>query len=765
MAACSGAPVDKRAPVAPSAPTIEVATPVDDPLNLDFERGDGPLPRGWQLGGGQEASSMFAAAIDHDAHHGARSLKIASTRDGGSFLPVIASTDAAPYRHKHVRLRGWIKTEGARGAGAALWLRGDGKDRAPHGFDNMQDHAVAGTTAWHEVVAETDIDDGADTLVFGVMLIGSGVAWFDALALEAVGREPPLPIVLAGRVVDHAHQPVAGAEVALCDRTGIDQHVTTDAAGAFAIHTTSGTWSLSAHRAPDVAAFLPPRLIAADTHDLELQLGATGGAVIHVRVTSTDPVPAGSFATIANVSNVEGDLWSVPIVDGAITAVVPEASAHFVSVSGALIGQLELAGGTDRVTGTLDVTVLGPPPAAVTAYLRDRATALVSPEASHGFADLAGVGKMVGNAHVVALGEATHGTREFFQLKHRVLEYLVAEKGFTVFAIEANQPECRAINDYIQHGTGDARAALAGIYFWTWNTEEVLAMIEWMRAWNLDPRHRHKLAFTGFDMQTPTVAYTTVAEYLRRVSPDEADALLAPIKIVAGVRGGAVQTSADVRAAVTAGVAAIATHLDDHQAAQIGRSSAEDFATARHDVTILQQWLRLSGTDGRAAATVRDEAMAANVAWLRAQYPPGTKLVLWAHNGHVARSPGWLGAHLTKAFGKDYVVFGFLFGEGSFQAMIGQPGAMRLREATLGPAPAHDLSAPFTRTGKPLLVVDLRALPAGPVARWFAGVHPMRELGSVFTDERAATSAVRADQLYDALIFVAKTTRAKPIEP
>jgi erythromycin esterase len=84
----------------------------------------------------------------------------------------------------------------------------------------------------------------------------------------------------------------------------------------------------------------------------------------------------------------------------------------------------------------------------------------------------------------------------------RVLEYLVVRQGFTVFAIEANQPECRAINDYVLHGTGDATTALRGIYLWTWNTEEMLAMIEWMRAWNADPRHAHKVQFLGFDMQT-----------------------------------------------------------------------------------------------------------------------------------------------------------------------------------------------------------------------------------------------------------------------
>jgi hypothetical protein len=72
------------------------------------------------------------------------------------------------------------------------------------------------------------------------------------------------------------------------------------------------------------------------------------------------------------------------------------------------------------------------------------------------------------------MGEATHGSREFFQMKHRMLEFLAEKMGFTVFAIEANWPESLAVNDFVLNGEGDPAVALAGMYFWTWNTEEVL---------------------------------------------------------------------------------------------------------------------------------------------------------------------------------------------------------------------------------------------------------------------------------------------------
>jgi len=116
-----------------------------------------------------------------------------------------------------------------------------------------------------------------------------------------------------------------------------------------------------------------------------------------------------------------------------------------------------------------------------------------------GFADLEPLRAIVSSARIVALGEATHGTREFFQLKHRLLEFLVRELGFTAFALEANWPEAQAVDDYVRHGRGDPAAALAGLRFWTWNTEEVLALIEWLRAYNAGGGR--PVSFTGFDAQ------------------------------------------------------------------------------------------------------------------------------------------------------------------------------------------------------------------------------------------------------------------------
>ena len=154
---------------------------------------------------------------------------------------------------------------------------------------------------------------------------------------------------------------------------------------------------------------------------------------------------------------------------------------------------------------------------AVTNWVRANAVPLKTVEARNGLADMEPLRKIVGNARIVSLGEATHGTREFFQLKHRMLEFLATEMGFTIFSIEANMPEAYRLNDYVLNGTGDPAALLRGMYFWTWNTAEVLDMIKWMREFNLSGKGR--VQFTGFDMQTVPVAAGIVASYVLQNEP------------------------------------------------------------------------------------------------------------------------------------------------------------------------------------------------------------------------------------------------------
>src|SRR5580704_6644017 len=151
-------------------------------------------------------------------------------------------------------------------------------------------------------------------------------------------------------------------------------------------------------------------------------------------------------------------------------------------------------------------------------WIRKNAIPLQTVEAGNGFNDMQPLKKVVGDARIVALGEATHGTREFFQLKHRMIEFLATRMGFTIFSIEANMPEAYRLNDYVLNGKGDPAELLKGMYFWTWDTKEVLEMIRWMREFNQSGKGR--IEFTGFDMQTPAVAAQIVSNFASKNDPD-----------------------------------------------------------------------------------------------------------------------------------------------------------------------------------------------------------------------------------------------------
>jgi erythromycin esterase len=333
------------------------------------------------------------------------------------------------------------------------------------------------------------------------------------------------PVTVAGQVTDPAGRPVAGARVALIPRGSrrAAAVVTTGADGSFRATVAKARYGMTASAPGLAAVYAPPLAIGEQAPPVKLALGAGCVDLIGTVEAAGGPPPAGTPLAVDRFSARDTGLFYGEL-DGAGSfhlclspgkyEVVLEA-ADFIAKP----VHAELAKGGSDQRLTLHASRLAPAPAEVVSWLRGHQVPLRTAVAGQGYDDLRPLAAIVGKARIVALGEATHGSREFFQLKHRVLEYLVAEQGFTVFAIEANWPESLAVDDYVLHGVGDPAEALAGLYFWTWNTEEVLDMIRWMRAYNADPAHARKVRFLGFDMQTARVAGPAVAAYLETVDP------------------------------------------------------------------------------------------------------------------------------------------------------------------------------------------------------------------------------------------------------
>ncbi|HEX2060117.1 MAG TPA: erythromycin esterase family protein, partial [Thermoanaerobaculia bacterium] len=266
---------------------------------------------------------------------------------------------------------------------------------------------------------------------------------------------------------------------------------------------------------------------------------------------------------------------------------------------------------------------------ALSAQARRRA---VSAPAGDGFA-LASLRPVVGSASIVALGDATHGTHEFYALRLPMIEYLVREMGFDVLSIEGPFALFERINVYAQGGPGDPRALLAEasqrLRYFFWNVEEMLAVIEWVRAYNL--AHERKIAIAGADIYD----YEGAAAAVMARHPD-ADYSC----VVRGERDG--ECEATARAV---------------RDALLARGADADTI---HYADIVLQAFHLQLYEPR------EESMAANLLWIREHR--GSKVIHWGHQEHVGKLPSpyargrTMGTILSERLGSDYVAIGTLAG-------------------------------------------------------------------------------------------------------
>ena len=376
------------------------------------------------------------------------------------------------------------------------------------------------------------------------------------------------------------------------------------------------------------------------------------------------------------------------------------------------------------------------PSAEAADWLRRNAIPFDTPAARHGFADLQPLRNVIGDARIVSLGEGTHGTREFFQMKHRLLEFLATEMGFTHFAIEANMPEAYRVNEYVLTGVGDPAELLEGMYFWTWNTREVLDMILWMRE--LNASGRGPVQFTGFDMQFSGVAAPIARAFLVKADPDSvpaADSAFAKALAAEQTRRVTPQTLAEVRA--------VFEHMTARRASYLAGFPKEEVEWAIQNARIV-----LQNVESIAGITSRDESMAANVEWILDNAPAGSKIVLWAHNGHVNKREGRMGSYLAERYGGDMYVLGFTFGEGRYNAV--GPAGLTSHQA-FPPAPGT-LETFLGSAGLPRFILDLNNLGEDAPGNWLKKRRGMRSIGAL-AFKCSFFPAVAAEE-YDGLIWI-----------
>jgi erythromycin esterase len=390
--------------------------------------------------------------------------------------------------------------------------------------------------------------------------------------------------------------------------------------------------------------------------------------------------------------------------------------------------------------------------------------------AGNGFDDLKGLDRLIGDARIVALGEASHGTAEFFQMKHRLVEYLVDRKGFTVLAVEGNWPEAQLADRFIKTGESDAGAALAAMYFWTWQTEEVSTLLRWMHHYNVTRGERPLLSFAGFDMQVPNVAIKRVIGFLDRTNSADRGAVRALYDGMEKLDKWGSETPAGENTRLADRASKALDLIEAHREMLVMASTPEEYRDLRQAARIvLQAFARRAGIPG----AERDRAMGANVRWLIEEAFPRQKIVVWAHSSHVGTDMGGseknLGNHLRDRYGDQMVVVGFASHHGGVRARRMEEGMIQpapVVAVPLAPAKKVSVEAPFEETGLPRFILDLRHLPKdSAVGAWLAKPRLHRMIGAVYNVDRDSKyyAYVRLPEMYDGIVFIAESTAAKPL--
>ncbi len=398
------------------------------------------------------------------------------------------------------------------------------------------------------------------------------------------------------------------------------------------------------------------------------------------------------------------------------------------------------------------------------AWLKANSHVLKTVDAGNGFEDLQPFKQMLAGVTVVGLGEATHGTSEFFRMKHRMLEFLVKEMGFNSFYIEASMSRCRYINRYVLYGKGNLDTATVIQGFVTWRVEEVRNMIEWLRQYNKDMPDSKKVKFLGIDLQINDVAWAGLKAYYAQVNPATVTLLDTLEK-----QGRHAAEMANSRDKVAEGEKLFrqlytqcidikkAMERDKTQYTHIAGDSL--YTENAMNITLIIQEIK-SFKDGYNDR--RDYYMAQNVLYLLHHEKPGSKVVVWAHNGHinnlVQSKNAFMGKFLKDALKDKYYPIGFEFYSGSFQSrnMDIQNSSTNWDVNTVGAPPLASLPWYLNNTGKDMLYLDLRHMGA------LRGFQPitMHYVGSQYFASSPLTFSASFND-FDGLIYIKNSTAAK----
>lgn len=301
--------------------------------------------------------------------------------------------------------------------------------------------------------------------------------------------------------------------------------------------------------------------------------------------------------------------------------------------------------------------------------------------------DLNSLKQIVGKAKVVCLGESRHDIHEQFKLKHRFIKYLVEELDFTTFILEGSLPYLKQINEYITNGIGNIDEIMANMPGWfLWDTQEMTEIINWMKAYNLNSDNKKKIQFHGIDIVAPNYALNQIFAYLKKVdttilaeykNKTFAQDIINDNNWTTSLQGYSELTS-DEKEILSVNYNELYEQIKQNETKYISNSSNEEYNWILRLAYCVNEANKMFSAEKRIEmGLIRDNAMAQNTLWIKQNLSNDEKMIIWAHNVHIAKaeftmtgeeeSIKGMGYILSQEFKDKMISIGASFNQGEFQ--------------------------------------------------------------------------------------------------
>jgi protein-L-isoaspartate(D-aspartate) O-methyltransferase len=387
----------------------------------------------------------------------------------------------------------------------------------------------------------------------------------------------------------------------------------------------------------------------------------------------------------------------------------------------------------------------------------------------------------IGDARIVLIGEASHGTSEFYRMRERITRRLIADKGFNVVAAEADWPDAARIDHYVRHREVPPSewTAFARFPTWMWRNEETRGFVDWLHEHNSGLEYSQRTGFYGLDLYSLYASIRAVLEYLENVDPELAE--------IARFRYGCLSPwESDPAAYGHAAVTGRYKHCENDVAHVLAELLQRRFEFAEQDserfldaaanaqvVADAENYYRIMYYGSRASWNLRDSHMFETLKQVMASRGEGSKAVVWAHNSHVGdaratemsiRGEHNIGQLCATAFGASCFRIGFGTDHGTVAAASDWDGPLQIK--TVQPSHPQSYEYQFHRTGLPGLMLPMRDGEPELVAQ-LRKPRLERAIGVIYRPETELASHYFEAELprqFDEYIWVDETQAVTPLE-